>query len=270
MDYMKINVGKAPGLAPGKGMQVKDAITLIDVEDILSIGARDGKGVLIVDPILMKDSEYAITIYATQDTVELSSNSDGDTDNEGFTPEIKFKHPGNKQEVREFKANMIGRKFIIVVDHCDGSGKDLIGSLCNPCKMSVNMKGDKDSTSNEFTFKQLMRGLDIAIYDNTVPYATPKAVLAAGATSIALEGEGQYQLTGNSTSAAIVAATGAQHGMLFTLLGATSATAPAIAASSTFILKDGVAWTGSVGKEITFKCFKSGATDFVFIEQSRV
>jgi len=268
MDYVKVNVDKAPGIAPGKGIQAKEAITLIDVEGLISLGARDGKGVLITDPIVLKDSEYAITIYATQDTIELDSNSDGDTDNEGFTPTIKFKHPGNKQQVREFKSNWIGRKCIIIVDHCDGSGKDLLGSICNPCKMKVAMKSNKDATSNEFTFDQLMRGDDIAIYDNTVPYASPKAVVTASATTIALVGEGQYQLQGGS--AVISAATGAEHGLLFTLVGVTSGTAPTLAATSTFILKEGATWTGGTGKQITFKCFKSGASAYTFVEQSRV
>ena len=267
-DYIKVNVNKAPGIAPGQGLQAKEAITLIDVEGLISLGARDGKGVLINDPVVLKDSEYAITIYATQDTIELDSNSDGDTDNEGFTPSLKFKHPGNKQEVREFKANWIGRKCIVILDHCDGSGKDLIGSLCNPCKMQVNMKANKDATSNEFTFAQLMRGDDIAIYDNTVPYAEPKDVLDAAATSVPLIGEGQYQLTAGA--AVITAATGASHGLLFTLLGITSGTAPTLEATSSFILKDGEAWTGGAGKQITFKAFKSGATAYTFIEQSRV
>lgn len=267
-DYIKVNVNKAEGIAPGKGIQVKEAITLIDVEGLISLGARDGKGVVITDPVVLKDTEYAITIYATQDTVELDSNSDGDTDNEGFTPTIKFKHPGNKQQVREFKANWIGRKCIVIIDHCDGSGKDLIGSICNPCKMKVSMKANKDATSNEFTFEQLMRGDDIAIYDNTVPYAEPLAVVAGAATSIPLVGEGQYQL--QSGSAVISAATGADHNLLFTLLGATSGTAPTLAATSSFILKDGATWTGSAGKQITFKAFKSGASTYTYIEQSRV
>ncbi|HLP03841.1 MAG TPA: hypothetical protein VK152_00290 [Paludibacter sp.] len=267
-DYIKVNVNKATGPQPGAGLQVKEAITLIDVEGILSMGARDGKGVVITDPFVMKDSEYAITIYATQDSVELDSNSDGDTDNEGFTPSIKFKHPGNKQAVREFKSNWIGRKCIVVVDHCDGSGKDLIGSLCNPCKMKVSLKGNKDATSNEFTFDQMMRGNDVAIFDGTVPYAEPKAVIGTGLTEIALQGEGEYQLTGGS--AALATVTGASHGLLFTLLGATSGVAPTLAASSSFILKDGTSWTGGPGKQITLKCYKTGASSYVYIEQSRV
>ena len=266
---IKVNVPKPAGLAPGKGLQVKDAITLIDVDDFLALGNRDEKGVVISSNISLKPNGYGITVYCTQDTVEIDSKSEGYTDNEGFLPSIKFKHPGNKQEIREFKAQWIGKKVVIIVDHCDGSGKDLMGSLCNPMKIAVNLVSNKDATSNEFTFTQLMRGDDVAIYEGTVPYAEPKDVIDAASTEIALIGEGQYQLTGDATSAAIATVTGATHGLVFTLLGVTSATAPNVAASSTFILKDGTTWNATTGSQITFKAFKSGATSFVYVEQSR-
>lgn len=270
MDYVKVNVSKPSGVAPGKGLQIKEIITLIDVTDILTMPQRDEKGVLITDAIVAKDNGYAITVYLTQDTAELASNSDGDTDNEGFTPSVKFKHPGNKQEIREFKSNWIGRKCVAIIDHCDGTPKDLIGSICNPCKMQVNYTANKDATSNEFTFAQMMRGLDIAIYDNTVPYAEPKAVIVGGYTEITLVGEGQYQLTDYATSAAIATVTGAQHGMLFTLLGVTSDTPPFIASGGVFVLKNGTTWNANTGSQITFKAFKDGASTFKYIEQSRV
>lgn len=268
MSYTKASVPK-PGANAGTGLKAKSAISLIDVEDLLTMPQRDAKGVLITDSIVMKANKYGITVYATQDSIELDSNSDGDTDNEGFTPSLKFKHPGNKQEIREFKANMIGKQFIAVIDYCDGTPKDLIGEVCNPVKMQVSYKGNKDASSNELTFKQLTKGNDIAMYSGTVPYAEPLAVLAAGATEVALVGEGEYQLTGNTTSAAITTLSGASHGLLFTLVGATGATAPAIAASSTFVLKDGASWTGGAGKQITFKCYKTGASTYAAIEQSR-
>lgn len=270
MSYVKVNVGKPGGIAPGRGLQIKANISLIDVQDLISMGERDDKGVVITDPFVMKADTYGVTLYLTQDTAELASNSDGDTDNEGFTPSLKFKHPGNKQEVREFKANWLGRQVIVVIDKCDGTGKDIIGELCNPCKLQVNMTANKDATSNEFTFQQMSRGLDIGIFDGTVPLAEPKAVLSAGATTVALAGEGEYQLTGHSASVDITDVTGASHGLLFTLLGANSATAPQIVAGGDFILKDGATWAGGAGKQITFKCYKSGASAYTYIEQSRV
>jgi len=93
--------------------------------------------------------------------------------------------------------------------------------------------------------------------------------LAAGATEVALEGEGEYQLTGDDTSAAIATVTGATHGLVFTLLGAATGTAPTISASSTFITKEGATWNGTAGAQITFKAYKSGASAYVYFEQSR-
>lgn len=268
MSYIKTNVLK-PGSNAGTGIKPKSAITLIDVEDILSFAQRDSKGVLITGPIVLKPNAYAITVYATQDTIELASNSEGETDNEGFMPSIKFKHPGNEQEIREYKAAAIGRQFVVMADYCDGKPKDLIGSPCNPVKMQVNYSANKDANGNEFTFQQMMRGDDIAMYTNTVPYAEPKAIVPADATSISLIGEGQYQLVGGATSVEIVGATGATDGLVFSLLGVKSETAPSITASDVFILKNGETWNGVSGSQITFKAIKSGVSSFIFIEISR-
>lgn len=269
MNYIKVNVAK-PGANAGTGIKPKAAITFIDVEDIATFPARDEAGVLIESPIVLKSGAYSITVYATQDSIELSSNSDGDTDNEGFTPSLKFKHPGNKQEIREFKAGWIGRQCVVLVDYCDGEAKDLIGSPCNPVKIGMSYTGNKDANGNEFTCTQMMRGLDIAMYGGNAPASEPAAVVAAGAVTIPLAGAGSYQLTGDATSASITAATGATDGLVFTLLGVTSATAPSIAASTTFLLKNGTTWNGATGNQITFKAFKSGASSYVYIEQSRV
>ena len=267
--YIKVTVPKPSGKAPGAGIKAQDEITFFDKADILTLGERDSKGVVITDNIIMKPNAYGITVYATQDTIEFDGKSEGETDNEGFLPSFKFKHPGNKQEIREFKANWVGKQVIGIIKYCNGEPKDLFGSICNPMKIAVAMTANKDATNNEFTCTQLMRGDDAAIYEGTIPYAEPVDVLDAAATEIPLIGEGEYQLTGDATSAAIVTVTGATHGMVFTLLGVTSGTAPNIAASTTFILKDGATWNATTGSQITFKAYKSGASSFVYFEQSR-
>jgi hypothetical protein len=267
-EYVKMNVAKTTKKSPGSGLKVKEIITLIDIADILLMPQRDKKGVRIPGAIIPKANGYAISVYMTQSTAVLSSNSDGDPDNEGFTPSIKFNHPGNELEVREFKANWLGRSCIVIIDYCNGK-KDLIGDTCNPCKMQVNYNADKDSTSNEFTFAQLSKGEDIALYENTVPYAAPKAVMAAGETTVDLVGEGQYQTTGHSAGVIINAVTGADHGMFFTVLGSGVGTPASIAASATFLLENGTTWVGAAGKQITFRAFKTGVDTFVYIEQSR-
>lgn len=65
--------------------------------------------VVIEDDIVMKAGRYAIGIYLTPGTAEISSNSDGETDAEGYTPSVKFNHPGNEQEIREFSINWLSK-----------------------------------------------------------------------------------------------------------------------------------------------------------------
>lgn len=269
MSYVKASVPKPSGKAPGVGIKASADITFFEKDDILTMPQADDKGVVITENIVMKPNKYGITIYGTQDTIEFDSKSEGDTDNEGIIPSFKFKHPGNKQAIREFKANWVGKQVVAVIKYCDGSGKDLFGTICNPMKIGVTMTANKDATSNEFTVTQLTKGDDIFIYEGTLPLEAPVAVIDAAATELDLVGEGQYQLTGHSAAVTIATVTGASHGLVFTLLGANSGTAPNVAASSTFILKDGTTWTGSAGAEITFKAFKSGSSAYVFFELSR-
>lgn len=172
MSYIKVSVPK-PGANAGTGLIPKSAISFIDVDDIDTFPARDTQGVVIATAITLKTNAYAVTVYATPDSIELASPSEGDTDNEGFVPTLKFKHPGNKQEIREFKTGMLGRHLVAIVDYCNGAPKDLIGSPCNPVKMQVSYTGNKDGNGNEFTFTQLVKGDDIAIYEGAMPTTTP-------------------------------------------------------------------------------------------------
>ena len=127
MTYIKISVPRAAG-NPGIGIQPRDQLTLLDVDDIAFMPSPDDKGVVIVDNIVMKPGRYGYNIYMTPGTIEVTSAADGDTDKIGFTPSIKFEHPGNEQAVREFKVNSINRKFIIIVRYCSGKAADLIGT----------------------------------------------------------------------------------------------------------------------------------------------
>lgn len=72
MTYIKQSVYRAPG-NPGTGIQPRDALTLLNVDDIAYMPSPDDKGVVIVDDIIMKPGRYGITIYMTQGTVEVTS-----------------------------------------------------------------------------------------------------------------------------------------------------------------------------------------------------
>lgn len=168
-------------------------LTLIDIDDLVYFPPRDGAGVVLEGDIVVKPSAYSTDLYLTPGTVELSSNGEGETDAKGFTPSVKGKHPGNKQEVREFKTNWLGRHCIAILQYCNGQDPDILGSPCNPLEMSVNYTGNKDGNASEFTFTQISKGDDIGIYKGTIhtksrwrlfPHRQRKFPLkAAGSTS---------------------------------------------------------------------------------------
>lgn len=236
MTYVKASVRRPAG-NPGNGIQPKDQLVIYDVDDILSFPQRNDAGVVIEDDIVMKAGRYAIGIYLTPGTAEISSNSDGETDAEGYTPSVKFNHPGNEQEIREFKTNWLSKKCIVVLRYCSGKPADLIGTPCNPCKLSVSYTGSNESNTNELTFTQISKGDDIAIYRGTDTLEEPVAVVGAGATDI-------------------------------TLMGC-SGVAPTVEAGGNFLLKGGKTFTASEGSQLTLRAFNDGSEAMKWIEQSR-
>ena len=190
-NYVKTSVPRPVG-NPGNGINPKDVLTLIDIDDLVYFPPRDGAGVVLEGNIAVKPSAYSTDLYLTPGTVELSSNGEGETDAKGFTPSVKGKHPGNKQEVREFKTNWLGRHCIAILQYCNGQDPDILGSPCNPLEMSVNYTGNKDGNASEFTFTQISKGDDIGIYKGTIPHEEPVATVPASATEIPFKGRGQY------------------------------------------------------------------------------
>lgn len=262
--YVKKSVPRAAG-SPGLGIQTRDMMSIIDVDDILFMPAPDSKGVVISDNIVLKPGAYAYNIYMTPGTIEVTSAADGDTDKVGFTPSVKFEHPGNEQEVREFKANNINRKFIIVVRYCSGKPSDLIGTLCNPCKFSPSYTGNSESNTNEMTFTQISKGSDIFIYTGTIPMEEPLGTLA-DTGKLTIVGDGQYQLIASQ----LTSISGGAHGSVITML------APAdgdclIADDEHVKFVGGNKFALRPGCQITLRAFNAGSEGggLLWLEQSR-
>lgn len=266
MSYIKKDVPRAAG-NPGTGIKPRDQLTLIDIDDIDFMPSPDEKGVVIVDNIVMKPGRYGYNIYMTPGTIEITSAAEGDTDKIGFTPSIKFEHPGNEKEVREFKANSINRKFIVVVRYCSGKPSDLIGTICNPCKLTPSYTGNNESNTNEMTFAQISKGDDIFIYEGTVALEEPVSTVESGVKVIVFSAEGQYQLS--SGSAVIDEITGGAHNAVMTILGV-AGTSPTVSSNEgKILLRGGKVFTASEGSQLTLRAFDSGDGGIVWIEQSR-
>ncbi len=266
MQYLKKSVPRASG-NPGTGIKPRDQLTLIDIDDIAFMPAPDEKGVVIADNIVMKPDRYGYNIYMTPGTIEITSAAEGDTDKIGFTPSIKFEHPGNEREVREFKANSINRKFIVVVRYCSGKPSDLIGTVCNPCKLTPSYTGNNESNTNEMTFAQISKGDDIFIYEGTVTLEEPVSTVEAGVKVVEFVAEGQYQL---SPGAAVIdEINGGAHDAVVTLLGVAGSSPTVSSNAGKILLRGGKVFTASEGSQITLRAFDSGDGGIVWIEQSR-
>lgn len=266
MTYIKTSVPRASG-NPGTGIQPRDQLTIIDIEDIAFMPSSDDKGVVIADNIVMKPGRYGINLYMTHGTIEITSAAEGDTDKIGFTPSIKFEHPGNEQAVREFKVNYINRKVIVIVRYCSGKPADLIGTMCNPCSLTPSYTGNNESNTNEMTFTQISKGNDIFIYKGTVPLEEPVATVETGETAVTFVSDGQYQLS--SGPAVIEEISGGVHDAVVTLLGVAGTSPTVSATADKILLRGGKVFTATEGSQLTLRAFDSGDGGIMWIEQSR-
>lgn len=264
--YIKQSVSRPEG-NPGIGLRNRDHLVVIDTRDIDFMPKRNARGVLIEEDIILKKGAYGIGVYMTPGTIQVTAAAEGDPDQVGATPQVVFSHPGNELAIREFKANWLNRTCIIIVRYCSGKPSDIIGDLCNPCRMTTSYTGNKDSSANEITFAQISKGDDIGIYAGTIPLEEPVSTVEAAAATVDFIAEGQYQLS--SGEAVISKIEGGSHGDVITLLG-TAGTAPTVShVPAAILLKGGKAFTASEGSQLTLKAFQVADDSFVWIEQSR-
>lgn len=267
--YVKVDVAK-PGDNKGVGGDKKDKIIIIDVDDIATMPGRDASGIVISGNISMNSGAYMTKVYGTQNTIKAGADSEGEPDAKGITQTVEFDHPGDSQEIREFRANWMNKNVLIIVERCSSSIKNLYGTPCAPLQMVFKAEDDKDKNKTTFTFKSTQKGPDVAIYQGTLTLSSPVATVAANATQVNLaSGPGRYQLTnGTSAAATITTCSNAVDGMVFTLVGS-GGTYPSTITGTDFLLSGGTAWNAISGAEITFRAFLSGASAWKFIELSR-
>jgi hypothetical protein len=267
--YVKVDVAK-PGDNKGVGGDKKAMVIVFDWDDIATMPARDGNGIVITGNLVMTPGAYMTKVYATQSTVKAGADSEGDPDAKGITQSVEFEHPGDSQTIREFRANWMNKNIGIIIERCSSTQKNLYGTPCSPLQMIFKSEDDKDKNKTTFTFKSTQKGPDVADYQGTMSFSSPVATVAANATSVNLvTGSGRYQLTGGTAAiATMTTCTNAVDGVLFTLVGSGGAYPPAISGTD-FLLSNGTAWSGITGAEITFRAFQTGVSAWKYIEMSR-
>ena len=269
--YVKQSVTKPDGPV-GRSLLARDEFGLIDVEDLKVMPQADDKGVVVTDDIILKAGTYPLSVYLTPGTAEVTESSEGDPDEEGFKPQVKFKHPGNSREIREFKHNCINRRFIGFLRYCDGS-VDLFGSPCNPIRMQTSYTGNSSGNSNEITFAQTYKGDGIRIYEGTVPAQEEKTYsINEGVVDLGSNASGSQYVMGKTD--VVTALSAGKAGDVITLKGSSDSSSASVVKArsvtvpdSNILLKGGDV-TLTSGSQVTLKAFDTG-NGLVWIEQSR-
>lgn len=271
MAYVKKSVKKPDGPA-GRSILGRDEVILIDVDDLKVMPDTDEGGVAVVEDIILNEGAYPFGVYLTPGTAEVTENSEGDPDQEGFLPQIKGKHPGNRQEYREFKHNCINRRFIALYRYCDGT-VDLIGSPCNPVRLQNAYTGNSSGNSNEFTLAQSFRGDGIRIYKGTIPAQEEKTyTYDKGVADLGTLTNGQ-QYAVDKTHVLTTLSNG-KAGDVITLKGSSDSTnASVVKAQSADVAGSNILLSGgdltlTAGSQVTLKAIDTGK-GIVWVEQSR-
>jgi hypothetical protein len=270
MSYVKLNVNKPTKLSPGAGGDKKNTVTIVDLDDVLTHQPRDTKGIVITGKHVFKEGAYAIKIAVTPSSIATKATPEGEVDEEAVMQEFVFAHPGTEKEIREFRANWLGRDCLIFDESCSDGVINEYGAPCAPMRMSYEATDDKDSKKTVFTFKSVNKGPEIAIYENTLTFSDVLGTIDADENSPNVSaGEGEYQLGVNTVATALTTLIGMVHGGKYTLLGGGGAHPTSIVSAAFFTLKDGTSWSGIAGSSITLMAYKDGASSWMFIELSR-
>ena len=259
---------------PGAVTAKHQEITLIDTADILEMPARDAKGVLISENIVLKEGANMIKLYLTPSMQEPSYASDGDEDAESFTHKVSGFHPGNSLDAKEFIQNWLGRPAIALWSGCSGERTfEMYGSPCAPLKLKAEFMANNEKTGFTVNFESVQKTSYVpATYSGVLTFESYFAAADFNIAAVASNGSVQ-QLPATAAAEAIdFATTDLEHGDTLSLVGgggsspATLSTGAATAAN--VILKDGVVWTALNEAVLHLKVVYDG-TDTYFIETSR-
>lgn len=156
MAYVKSSIPR-PGDGAGAPSARKSAIILVDVEDVASEPSREVGNCNVTGNLTLKAGAKAVSIYATSSTIQITEEYSGDPDAEGVKNGLVYDHPGNSTAVKNFVEVFKNRGVIAFVQECDGTSAgrtQLLGSVCNPLRLSIETKMDNEATKRTMTWKQ--------------------------------------------------------------------------------------------------------------------
>ncbi|WP_411898605.1 hypothetical protein [Elizabethkingia bruuniana] len=266
---MKFNIQKGSG-NPGLPTAKKGQAILALKNDILQVPELSADGVAYEGNFVFVPGATFGLLYMTPSTQAATYEAGGNPDGMGSKNKFVGEHPGTTREIMAWMKKYGSEEFIIIYGGCctNTSEKKVMGSICNPMKLSASGKDDKDGNANTLTFEQeQLNDERVMFYYGDIDFALPYS--PAGPSFALDKTKGlQYQLPA-STAAANISVTSSdyENGSIITFLGG-GGTTPLLMKNSSagavgVLLKNGADWTALQGASIHFRVVVADKTYLV-------
>lgn len=187
-----------------------------------------------------------------------------------LTPSIE----GLSKQTLQWVYDNVGNNFVVIYERCSDGQRFIAGDKCSGgLKFSYTaigqLEGGTAGIATEFTGGECPEPL--WFYDGPLPLEDPEFV-AADATTFAITSKVQYQLANNTAPVKLTDITGVGDthvGRVIEIIGAGSSNPTTIAPSNKFILRNGLDFTATAGKRISFLVTKTGTSAYAFYEVHR-
>jgi hypothetical protein len=167
-----------------------------------------------------------------------------------------------------------GERVIAIWENCETGQKFIGGSPCSGgLLVSVQSLGRMEDGFNGAVLNLVGDECPepFWFYDGPIIRDTPQ-IVPPDATTFALTAKVQYRLSDNTaarTLASITAVTDDSVGRIIELLGAGVNFPTTVAPSSSFLLRNGVAWSATEGSKLSLLITKTGTSTYAFYEVAR-
>jgi len=181
---------------------------------------------------------------------------------------------GVSRRTLQFLSELNGERVILFWENCDTGERYIAGSPCSGCMLVVVTSiGRQDDGFNgvilEFRGGQCPN--PFYFYEGPIILDTPQLV-ASNATTFALTAAYQYQLVENTSATVLTDISGItddEVGRIIEIIGGGINFPTAINPGAKFILRNGVAWSGTQGSRISLLIVKTGPSTYAFFELNR-
>jgi len=272
--YQFIDVPKdSSRKSPGAPIAKDPNLTLIRTKDIVSMPARNSKGVKMEGNFVLADGAQVAQIYVTPSKMNPTFDNEGDEDAISVLHNIEAMAPGDSLELNEFVQNNVSENVIAIYGNCLNPIKKVYGTPCAPLQLKPSFKADNDSTEHTLTFEQFQKTeLLPGHYEGDLPDGLI-AIVADENLTLSKANGFIYQLLEDTAGTEIVpSVTDLETGDFVTLKGGGGSDPLVLANPSTgnvvVVLKDDVSWIAEENAMIDLEVVQADATTYL-IERKR-